>query len=394
MSQPKPIQNTTEPTFEVLKRLVDRKAEAGRLKYGVALQPLNGRCSLVDLLEELVDGSKYALNEIRNQREILRKLFRWSTDLAVVENPGAKPIQQGIEELFIALGGWAALFAYDELLNFSPKPPSSASENHANDEQPIEDAGPFAVMSFEVAELHLLGMELGNVDPHGTRDRMALDLGQTAIRLLRWLRADLMATGNGLTADEIADKFRSIDEFEKLRGRRPVIATDAVLGDFADVGKMVDVPRRYGMTEQVPSAAASSERQTGGNSTAPQISSLHKAAGSPPAEIESITTTATSPGSVLRAVVLETGLMRYVDVHNTEDAEFEETAALYEARRQAVLGTVANDATVEPLPEIESITTTGSQDLETALDEMAREIIQSNAAAALPKNEEGVADGR
>lgn len=116
MSQPKPIHNQAEPTFEVLKRLVDRKAEAGRLKYGIALQPLNSRCSLVDLLEELVDGSKYALNEIRNQREILQKLVRWSNDLAVVDDAGAKLVQQGIEELFVALGGWRSISMYDDLL--------------------------------------------------------------------------------------------------------------------------------------------------------------------------------------------------------------------------------------------------------------------------------------
>lgn len=150
MSQPKPTHNQAEPTFEILKRLIDRKAADGRVKYGVAPQPLNGRCSLVDLLEELVDGSKYALNEIRNQREILNKLVRWINDLAVVDDPGAKLVQQGMEELFVALGGWPAIRMYDDLL-----------------------------------------------------------------------------------------------------------------GHFADVGKMVYVPRRYGMTEQVPPAAASSERRTG-----------------------------------------------------------------------------------------------------------------------------------
>lgn len=239
MSQPKLIRNTAEPTFEVLKRLVDRKAEAGRLKYGVALQPLNGRCSLVDLLDELVDGSKYALNEIRNQREILTKLVGWSNDLAAVVDPGAYLVQQGIEELFVALGGWRALSVYDEVC----------------------------------------------VD------------GQTVPEAL----------------------FRHVT---------------------------LSVPRQYGMTEQVPPAAVSSERQTGGDFNPPQISSFHKAVEDPLPEIESMTTTETSPGRLLRAVVLETGLMRYVDVHNTEDADFEETARLYEARRQAVLGTVANDATV------------------------------------------------
>lgn len=128
MSQPKPIQNTTEPTFEVLKRLVDRKAEAGRLKYGVALQPLNGRCSLVDLLEELVDGSKYALNEIRNQREILNKLVRWINDLEVVDDPGAKLVQQGMEELFFALGGWRSISIYDDLLGGIMKAPRNNEE--------------------------------------------------------------------------------------------------------------------------------------------------------------------------------------------------------------------------------------------------------------------------
>lgn len=116
MSQPKPTHNQAEPTFEVLKRLIDRKAAAGRLKYGIALQPLNGRCSLVDLLEELVDGSKYALNEIRNQRQLLRQLVGWSNDLAAVDNADAKSVGQDIEEMFIQLGGWPAITMYGELL--------------------------------------------------------------------------------------------------------------------------------------------------------------------------------------------------------------------------------------------------------------------------------------
>lgn len=150
MSQPKPTHNQAEPTFELLKRLIDRKAESGRLQYGIALQPLNGRCSIVDLLDELVDGSKYLLNEIRNQREILNKLVRWINDLEVVDDPGAKLVQQGMEELFLALGGWRSISMYDDLL-----------------------------------------------------------------------------------------------------------------GDFSNVGKMVNVSRRYGMTEQLPPAAASSERRMG-----------------------------------------------------------------------------------------------------------------------------------
>jgi hypothetical protein len=68
----------------------------------------------------------------------------------------------------------------------------------------------------------------------------------------------------------------------------------------------------------------------------PAISTLHKFEDGNSPEIESITTTAPTPGSLLRWVVLETGLMRYVEVHDTEDSEFDEAARLYETKRKAI----------------------------------------------------------
>jgi hypothetical protein len=66
--QPKPKKNKNPHVVdEVVKELLARK-RAGRRKYGVYLQPDNGRDALQDLMEELLDGVCY-LKQYLMERE-------------------------------------------------------------------------------------------------------------------------------------------------------------------------------------------------------------------------------------------------------------------------------------------------------------------------------------
>lgn len=61
---PKPIPNTSKPTWElVIEDMRDRDA-VGRQRYGTPLQPCNGRDSLQDAYEEALDLCVYLKNAI------------------------------------------------------------------------------------------------------------------------------------------------------------------------------------------------------------------------------------------------------------------------------------------------------------------------------------------
>jgi hypothetical protein len=69
---------------EVAQDIRQRALELGRVKYGTFLYPDNGRDSLVDTYQELLDGVGYAANEARSTEdgalgrdavELLRELF-------------------------------------------------------------------------------------------------------------------------------------------------------------------------------------------------------------------------------------------------------------------------------------------------------------------------------
>jgi len=66
-TQPPPIHTAERPTVdEVIEDLKIRKA-MGIKKYGVPLQPSNGRDSLQDAYEEVLDLTLYVKNEIRRR---------------------------------------------------------------------------------------------------------------------------------------------------------------------------------------------------------------------------------------------------------------------------------------------------------------------------------------
>jgi hypothetical protein len=68
MEQPAPVANTCTPSWELV--IADMKARdnLGRARYGVPLQPHNGRNSLVDAYQEVLDLAVYLRNAIEEQR--------------------------------------------------------------------------------------------------------------------------------------------------------------------------------------------------------------------------------------------------------------------------------------------------------------------------------------
>ncbi len=57
--QPKPIPNNNEPVVDVVMRDLQKRKELGIERYGVALQPRNGRDALLDAYEESLDMTIY-----------------------------------------------------------------------------------------------------------------------------------------------------------------------------------------------------------------------------------------------------------------------------------------------------------------------------------------------
>lgn len=64
LDQPNPVESKHPATWDlVIKDMYDRNSE-GCLKYGIPLQPHNGRKSLVDAYQEALDLAVYLRNEI------------------------------------------------------------------------------------------------------------------------------------------------------------------------------------------------------------------------------------------------------------------------------------------------------------------------------------------
>ena len=68
--QPLPQRNDAEDVQSALIREIEGRRQLGIQRYGTALQPFNGRDSLRDLLDELLDGATYAL-QVKIERDAL-----------------------------------------------------------------------------------------------------------------------------------------------------------------------------------------------------------------------------------------------------------------------------------------------------------------------------------
>ena len=66
-TQPAPIPTDEVPTVDTVIADLETRKAMGIKKYGVALQPSNGRDSLQDAYEEALDLCVYLKNEIRRR---------------------------------------------------------------------------------------------------------------------------------------------------------------------------------------------------------------------------------------------------------------------------------------------------------------------------------------
>lgn len=62
--QPPPLRNTLPAVWDLVKRDMEARDNEGRRKYGVPLQPHNGRDPLIDLYQELLDAVAYCRQAI------------------------------------------------------------------------------------------------------------------------------------------------------------------------------------------------------------------------------------------------------------------------------------------------------------------------------------------
>lgn len=74
--QPPPVATGERPTHDLVNLDIQERKWFGQRKYGVALQPSNGRDSLQDAYEEVLDLVVYLKNELRLRRSEQAKALR------------------------------------------------------------------------------------------------------------------------------------------------------------------------------------------------------------------------------------------------------------------------------------------------------------------------------
>lgn len=74
--QPLPVKNDRPYVHDLLKEEVERRKQIGVERYGTPLQPFNGRNTLLDVLEELIDGSVYVMTAMTEASEVLDQALR------------------------------------------------------------------------------------------------------------------------------------------------------------------------------------------------------------------------------------------------------------------------------------------------------------------------------
>jgi len=68
IDQPPPIKNTLPPVWDAVIKDMHERHEVGVKRYGMALQPFNGRRSLEDAYAELLDGAVYLKQRIQERK--------------------------------------------------------------------------------------------------------------------------------------------------------------------------------------------------------------------------------------------------------------------------------------------------------------------------------------
>lgn len=68
MKQPKPIKNNNPSSWDLVLEDVKKRDDFGLKKYGTHLQPHNGRDTLLDIYEELLDAVVYIRTLIEEKK--------------------------------------------------------------------------------------------------------------------------------------------------------------------------------------------------------------------------------------------------------------------------------------------------------------------------------------
>lgn len=74
MNQPDPVANDNPVIHELLIEMIQQRLDLGIKKYGVPIKPFNGRRSLQDVLDELLDASVYVLQEIEERKALEKRI--------------------------------------------------------------------------------------------------------------------------------------------------------------------------------------------------------------------------------------------------------------------------------------------------------------------------------
>jgi hypothetical protein len=83
--QPMPVKTDEPTTYDLVHKDLDSRKELGIKKYGVALQPNNGRNSLVDAYEEALDLVVYLRNEIAKNANLDINVLQMTNELETKE---------------------------------------------------------------------------------------------------------------------------------------------------------------------------------------------------------------------------------------------------------------------------------------------------------------------
>ena len=70
--EPPPTASTSRPTWELVIADMQERHKAGVRKYGLPLQPFNGRDNIVGAYQEVLDLAVYLRNEIEERRSAIQ----------------------------------------------------------------------------------------------------------------------------------------------------------------------------------------------------------------------------------------------------------------------------------------------------------------------------------
>lgn len=118
--QPAPIANDQRPSWELVIEDMQERHKIGIERYGTPLQPRNGRDSIVDAYQEILDAAVYLRNEIEERRQdpktqsretVESRLEKIAYDLEKTTSPELKAAEQLILSALLLVRVWAAKVA-------------------------------------------------------------------------------------------------------------------------------------------------------------------------------------------------------------------------------------------------------------------------------------------